>query len=202
MTTRAEARNRRIHELTLVAKAVKEYTLPPEMDEDARALYWVGPWDHRRYVKDEKGSYRRDESGNAEVVIERDPMPAVHIHLGAFKFSPRALSRSRSGLHIAGPHRCLGFLENMKLLTSREYERNWHPRLHGWTVNLHILRNAERFGFEAIDVNGKLYSVEYLLTCPEVARKDSGGYERNLLLVDPENKPKDPLSPRPNEMER
>jgi hypothetical protein len=194
MTTRAEARAKRVRELNEVAKAVKEYSLPPEMDEDARALYWVGPWDFKRYVKDEKGKYKKDESGNAVTVIERDPLPAIHIHLGAFQLSPRASSRLNSGLHVAGPHRCLGYLEDKKLLTTRVYERNWHPRLHGWTVNLHILQNAERFGFEAMEVNGKLYSVEYLLTCPEVSRRDSGGYEKNLLLVDPGNKLKDPLA--------
>jgi hypothetical protein len=202
MTTRAEARKKRIRELNEVAKAVKEYTLLPEMDEEARALYWVGPWDRKRYLKDEKGKYKKDESGNPEIVVERDPMPAIHIHLGAFQFSPRALFLRGSGFHVAGPHRCLGFLEDKKLLTSREYERNWHPRLHGWTVNLHILQNAERFGFEAIEVNGKLYSVEYLLTCPAVPRKESGGYEKNLLLVDPDNKPRDPLSPSQTEKER
>lgn len=194
MTTRVEAQNKRIHELTAVAKAVKEYTLPPEMDEDARALYWVGPWDHERYVKDEKGRYKKDASGNPETVNERDPMAAIHIFLAGFQFSPRALSRRGSGLRVAGRHRCLGFLEDNKLLTSRDFERNWHPRLNGWTVNLHILQNAERFGFEAMDVNGKLYSVEYLLTCPEVSRRESGGYEKNLLLVDPENKRRNPLS--------
>lgn len=195
MTTRAEALKKRIRELDRFSEGVRDYTLAPEMDADARALYWVGPWDHRRYVKDEKGKYKKDDSGNPEIVIERDPMPAIHIYLAAFQFSPRARFMHRSGFHVAGAHRCLGFLDDKTLLTSREYERNWHPRLHGWTVNLHILQNAARFGFEAMDVNGKLYSVEYLLTCPPVPRKDSGGYERNLLLVDPENKPKDPLPP-------
>jgi hypothetical protein len=195
MTTRAEARAKRERELREVAKAVKEYTLPPEMDEDARALYWVGPWDYRRYVKDEKGRYKKDDKGNPAIKIERDPMPAIHIHLGAFKSTPRALFRRRSGLHVAGPHRCLGFLEAKKLLTTRVYQRNWHPRLHGWTVNLHILRNANRFGFDAMEINGKSYTVECLLTCPEVPRKESGGYEKNLLLVDPENEPKQTISP-------
>jgi hypothetical protein len=121
-------------------------------------------------------------------------MPAIHIHLGAFRYSPRALFKLSSGLHVAGPHRCLGYLEDTKLLTSRVYERNWHPRLQGRTVNLHILKSAGRFGFEAMEINGKLYSVEYLLTGPEVSRRDSGGYEKNLLLIDPHNKPKDELS--------
>lgn len=189
MTTRAEARARRIGELQGVAAAVKEYTLPPEMDLDARALYWVGPWDYKRYVKDEKGRCKKDDTGSPVTVIERDTMPAIHIYLAAFKPSRRALFLYRSGFRIAGAHRCLGFLEDGKLSTSRVYERNWHPRLNGWTVNLHILQNAERFGFGRIEINGKIYAVEYLLTCPEVARKDSGGYEKNLLLIDPENKP-------------
>ena len=71
MTTRAEARNKRIRDLTEVSKAVKEYTLSPEMDEDARALYWVGPWDHKRYVKDEKGKYN----------LSGHPKPANEGHL-------------------------------------------------------------------------------------------------------------------------
>jgi len=193
--TRAEARDKRVRELGGFKTSVTEYMLAPEMDEDARALYWIGPWDFKRFLKDEKGKYIKDDSGNNKFELEREPQPAIHIYLAGFQFSPRALNRIQMGLFAAGAHRCLGYLDDKKLLTSRWVERNWHPRLHGWTVNLHILQNAERFGFEAIEVNGKLYSVENLLTCPEVSRKDSGGYEKNLLLIDPENKPSDPFSP-------
>lgn len=187
------AREKRIRELTRISNELKEFTLAPEMDEDARALYWVGPWDYKRWVKDEKGKYKKDDSGENYFVWERDPMPAIHIHLGAFRPRP-------SVLQIAGAHRCLGFLEDKKVLTSRYANRNWHRKLHGYTVNVHILQNAERFGFEEIDINGKSYSVKYLLTCPRVPRKDSGGYENNLLLVDPENLPNDQFAPsRPEE---
>jgi hypothetical protein len=191
--TPAEAQKDRARELTEFAREVKEYDLTPEMDVDARALYWVGPWDHKRFVQDEKGKYKKDEAGNSEFIIERDALPAIHIYLAEFRLSPHALRFSRWGFWVAGAHRCLGYLEDKKLLTSRVYRRNWHPKLHGWTVNLHILRNAERFGFEAMELNDKLYTVDYLLTCPPVARKDSGGYEQNLLLIDPDNKPVDPL---------
>jgi hypothetical protein len=164
------------------------------MDGDARALYWVGPWDHERFVTDYKGKYKKDESGESVFVMERDALPAIQIYLAAFKLSDRALRMSYWGFHVARAHRCVGFLEDNQLLTSREYARHWHRKLQGWTVNLHILKNPRRFGFEAIEFNGKSYPVEYLLTCPPVRRRDSGGYEQNLLLVDPDNKP-DPMSP-------
>lgn len=185
MTTRAEAKNKRIIELTSVAKRVTEFTVAPEMDEDARALYWVGPWDFKRWAKDEKGEYKKDDAGEHYQEWVRDPLPAIHIHLGAFKPRP-------SVLRIAPAHRCIGYLEDRKLLTTRLVHRNWHKRLRGYTVNLHILQNANRFGFDEVDINGKLYSVEYLLTCPPVPRRESGGYENNLLLIDPDNRP-DPL---------
>jgi len=187
MTTRAEAKNKRILELTKVAKRVTEYTLAPEMDEDARGLYWIGPWDFKRWAKDEKGKYKKDDSGDHYQESVRDPLPAIHIHLGAFKPRP-------SVLRIAPAHRCLGYLEDKKLLTTRFAHRNWHKKLGGYTVNLHILQNAERFGFDEVDINGKSYSVQYLMTCPPVPRKDSGGYENNLLLIDPDNKPRDLLA--------
>jgi hypothetical protein len=192
--TKAEAKDKRIRELTEFSKTLTEYSLAPEMDEDARALYWIGPWDHKVYQKDEKGRYIKNESGNGVFIVERDQMPAIQMYLAAFEYSPRALERKRNGFFAAGAHRSLGFIEDRKLLTSRYVTRNWHWKLHGWTVNLHILKNAERFGFEAMEVNGKLYSVAHLLTGPEVKRKDSGGYELNLLLVDPENKPRDLLA--------
>lgn len=95
---------------------------------------------------------------------------------------------ARSGMHVAGPHRCLGMLDGKTLTTSREYGRNWHRKLSGWTVNLHVLQHANRYGFEEVEINGKKYSVEYLLTCPIVERQHSDGYEQNVLVIDPENK--------------
>ncbi len=193
--TNAEAKEKRVCELTEFSKEITEYTLAPEMDEDAHALYWIGPWDRKVYQKDDKGKWKKSESGDLEFVMERDPMSAIQMYLAAFSYSPRALDRLRNGFFAAGAHRGMGFLEDKKLLTTRDFSRNWHRRLRGWTVNLHILQNAERFGFESVDINGKLYSVEYLLKCPPVPRKESGGYEKNLLLVDPENLPRDPLAP-------
>jgi hypothetical protein len=187
MTTRAEAKSRRILELTNIAKRVTEYTLAPEMDDDARGLYWIGPWDFKRWARDEKGNYKKDESGDNYQESVRDPLPAIHIHLGAFRPRPSALK-------IAPAHRCIGYLEERKLLTTRFAHRNWHKKLGGYTVNLHILQNAQRFGFDEVEINGKSYAVEYLLTCPPVPRSESGGYENNLLLVDPDNKPRDPLA--------
>jgi hypothetical protein len=45
--TRAEAKAKRFRELTEFSKTLTEFTLKPEMDDDARALYWVGPWDRK-----------------------------------------------------------------------------------------------------------------------------------------------------------
>ena len=112
MTTRAEAKNKRILELTNIAKRVTEYTLAPEMDEDARGLYWIGPWDFKRWARDEKGNYKKDDSGDHYHESVRDPLPAIHIHLGAFKPRPSALK-------IAPAHRCIGYLEDRKLLFDR-----------------------------------------------------------------------------------
>jgi hypothetical protein len=41
--TKAEVLESRVRELTGIANTVKGHTLAPEMDADARALYWVGP---------------------------------------------------------------------------------------------------------------------------------------------------------------
>lgn len=199
MTTRAQARIKRTVELQAVADAVKrrqEFTLDPELDADARALYWIEPWDQRRYVKDENGEWKKDADGETVTETVRDPRPAIHIHLGSFRLSPRALERSRWGFHVAGPHRCIGFLENGTLSTYREYVRNWHKKLHGWTVNLHILQHSDRFSFNEVEINGKVYGVERLLKCPLVPRKESGGYEVNVLLKDRDNVYRDPLDTR------
>ena len=62
MTTRADARAKRIAELQRIAEDVKRrkvFTLAPELDADARALYWIEPWDHKRYIKDEKGRWKK-----------------------------------------------------------------------------------------------------------------------------------------------
>jgi hypothetical protein len=198
MTTQAQARAKRTAELQTIADAVKsrrEFTLAPELDADARALYWIEPWDQRRYVKDEKGKWKKDADGNAVVEVIRDPRLAIHIHLGSFRLSPRGLELRWWGFHVTGPHRCIGFLESGTLSTYREYVRNWHKTLQGWTVNLHILENSERFGFTEVEINGKVYPVERLLKCPLVSRKDSGGYEVNVLLRDPQNV-YDPLKAR------
>jgi hypothetical protein len=192
--TKTEAKEKRVRELTQFSKEITEHTLAPEMDEDAHALYWIGPWDRKVYQKDEKGKWKKVASGDLEFVMERDPMPAIQMYLAAFKYSPRALDRLRNGFFAAGAHRGMGFLEDRKLLTSRDFSRNWHRRLKGWTVNVHILQNSERFGFDAMNINGKIYSVEYLLNCPPVPRRESGGFEKNLLLVDLENLPRDPLA--------
>ena len=168
----------------------------PELDADARALYWIEPWDQRRYVKDANGKWKKDANGNMVVEVTRDPRLAIHIHLGSFRRSPRALELLRWGFHVAGPHRCIGFLEGGTLSTYREYVRNWHKTLQGWTVNLHILQNSERFGFKDVEINGKTYEVERLLKCPLVPRKESGGYEVNVLLKDPDNVYRDPLDTR------
>ena len=87
------------------------------------------------------------------------------------------------GFHVAGPHRCIGFLEDGILSTFREYGRNWHKKLRGWTVNLHILQEPDRFRFKKVEINGKIYDIERLLECPLVPRKESGGYELNVLFL-------------------
>src|SRR5271156_94902 len=146
MTTQAQARAKRTAELQSVADDVKrrrQFTLTPELDADARALYWIEPWDDRRYVEVEKGEWKKDASGNVATEVPHDSQLAIHIHLASFSFSPRQLERWKRGLRVAGPHRCIGFLENGTLSTYREYVRNWHKTLQGWTVNLHILQNSE-----------------------------------------------------------
>ena len=91
--TKAEAKEKRVRELTEFSKEITEYTLAPEMDEDAQALYWIGPWDRKVYQKDDKGKWKKSESGDLEFVMERDPMSAIQMYLAAFSYSPRALDR-------------------------------------------------------------------------------------------------------------
>lgn len=199
MGTQAKALAKRTTELNRIAKEVlhrKQFTLAPELDDEARALYWLEPWDHKRYLKDEKSRWKKD--GNREPIPETpDLRPAIQMYLASFSPSPRAIERWKRGGHITGPHRRIGFLEEGTLFTYREYVRNWHMKLQGWTVNLHILKYADRFGFKDVDINGRVYSVERLLKCPVVPRKESGRYEVNVLLKDPDNV-YDPWALRPD----
>jgi hypothetical protein len=184
-----KAQKKRESILTHIEKEVKkDYGVESQLDSDARALYWVAPWNHRRYLKDEKGKWKKDKSGDTEFVVEKSPLPAIHMYVANWRLFGTSLLMARSGMHVTGPHRCLGMIDGKTLVTSREYGRNWHRKLGGWTVNLHILRYAKQYGLEDVELNGKKYTVEHLLTCPLVERKHSGGYEQNVLVIDPENR--------------
>jgi hypothetical protein len=77
--TKAEVKEKRVRELIEFSKKITEYTLAPEMDEDAHALYWIGPWDRKVYQKDAKGKWKKNDSGELEFAVQRDPMPAIQM---------------------------------------------------------------------------------------------------------------------------
>ena len=87
--------------------------------------------------------------------------------------------------------RVLGFVNKGVLETYRDQKWHFHRKLGGLTFNLHILKNANSYGFSQVEIERadeqagrerRLVSVSELLKCPRVLRKDSGGYEEQVLF--------------------
>jgi|SRR5579862_3722842 len=160
------AQDRRERCLQLVVELDEKKQISAQPDDEYRAVYWT--------VDDQKGW-------------------AIHLYLT----DPPALSERmrfaiRNYLRQApSQHRILGFVENGVLATYRDQKWHFHPKLEGLTFNLHILRNANTYGFSTVEIERadekagrerRLVSVSELLDCPRVPRKSSGGYEEQVLF--------------------
>ena len=137
-----------------------------DLDEEAYGAYGVGHFLWGGPTKD-------PVSGEARYKIDVADALILILH-----FYPR------TGLR----HRMLGVIQDRILHAHRDDESkvslHWHPKLDCYTIARWPIVNAARYGFDAIEINGRApISVGEIMEWPEVPAKLRGGYERQLQLI-------------------